>query len=239
MFLIVLTSISSEKLALADVVSPPPEECIEGASPTTSHCGPHCTDHECGTGCEDGLECRELPLCVQIRECTSGYGTFSETVIHGSCETEPCEESEAECLSMTVCADPIGEDADVSEDADVPEDADEPRDADETVDADEPEDADEPRDADETEDADASDADSSDADSSDADADSQSDADQPRDADQTQQDADRTVDADEGETQPPESGCGCQFIGGVEGGLSLGFLLMFLLLAYLFHRRSR
>ena len=54
--------------ALADVVMPRPDDCIEGTRAATGHGGPRCAPLSCSADadCKGGTVCRELPLCVGV-----------------------------------------------------------------------------------------------------------------------------------------------------------------------------
>jgi hypothetical protein len=57
-------------VAFADVVEPPPDECLEGTRPSVSHAGPVCWARECGgenavTTCDGSSTCQPRAYCVR------------------------------------------------------------------------------------------------------------------------------------------------------------------------------
>jgi hypothetical protein len=105
----VLIASSWASTGRADVVSPPPEQCLDGTTPSTGHCGPHCQPTECtgNADCQTGT-CRELSLCTTTIVCAGlvapgeDLSRYERLKATASCESAPC--AEGECTPLKVCA---------------------------------------------------------------------------------------------------------------------------------------
>ena len=102
MMLLALTA-----LALADVVSDPPEDCPPGSVGSTSHRGTRCAPLLCNDAtCNDDLTCQNLSLCVvssTFTVDTADPHEITELDVVGLCaEDGSCVEGT--CTAQEVCA---------------------------------------------------------------------------------------------------------------------------------------
>jgi hypothetical protein len=109
----------------ADVIEPPLENCPEGSSGATSHCGPYCDPRTCtdDSNCVDGRRCLDVALCVERVNCSyNGEPNYSDHIM-GSCGGgATC--GRGECRTLRVCAfGTVEPDASVLPDADTHHDA--------------------------------------------------------------------------------------------------------------------
>ncbi|MCC6624519.1 MAG: hypothetical protein IT385_24945 [Deltaproteobacteria bacterium] len=91
-------------VARADVVPPPPDDCIEGTRPSTCHGGPHCRPELCPAGdtCTDGFTCQTKRVCTGELQCAGDWGGGEPPpktkVVLGEC-TSSC----TSCEDLRLC----------------------------------------------------------------------------------------------------------------------------------------
>jgi hypothetical protein len=78
----------SGRNAAADVVGPPPTDCVPGTRPQTSHSGAYCGPSICNSGsdCPAGVPCRPVGFC-QVGIGVRGYCDGSGRCAAGTCST--------------------------------------------------------------------------------------------------------------------------------------------------------
>jgi MYXO-CTERM domain-containing protein len=91
----------STTIALADVVSGPPEDCPAGTWGASSHWGPYCTPARCPDSgeCDDGKDCQSLGFC------RIDLGTTAVVAVDGYC-SDAADCRSGTCESHEVCVDP-------------------------------------------------------------------------------------------------------------------------------------
>ncbi|HJL18392.1 MAG TPA: MYXO-CTERM sorting domain-containing protein [Sandaracinaceae bacterium LLY-WYZ-13_1] len=93
----------SPAVAAADVVGPPPDDCVLGAEGTVCHGLEYCRPLDCTSDadCDGGEICQTRDLCIETRTCggrrlpdsgpppsvASATATCSEACAEGTCET--------------------------------------------------------------------------------------------------------------------------------------------------------
>ena len=116
--------------ALADVLPPPPDDCLAGTRPDSGHGCQYCEPNTCvdDSHCGSGLHCGPAQLCVETVSCCGGWGgcDYPESA-PASCVGGAC--SFGICTTLSVCL-PGGADADADSDAGADADADAGADAD-------------------------------------------------------------------------------------------------------------
>jgi MYXO-CTERM domain-containing protein len=93
--------------ASADVVRPPPSDCVPGSEGTSSHSGPYCYPALCAPGCRDGKACESRKLCIVKKTLSGGRRPYNrpppvvDSVV-GSCDRgKTC--ASGECKALKVC----------------------------------------------------------------------------------------------------------------------------------------
>jgi MYXO-CTERM domain-containing protein len=89
---------------LADVVGPPPTNCIPGTIGEASHAGPYCQIETCEDdgGCAAGLECHAQGFCIEDIRGASFGGPFTVPHAVALCSPdEPC--ARGECRPFSIC----------------------------------------------------------------------------------------------------------------------------------------
>jgi hypothetical protein len=102
---VAISSFFFGRLALADVVNPPPTDCPAGSFGEVSHAGPYCRADDCSadaTGCAAASPCQSQALCsVEIAGASMG-GPFTVNNIVGPCAADgTC--TEGVCKTLSVC----------------------------------------------------------------------------------------------------------------------------------------
>jgi hypothetical protein len=74
--LAVLVCVAWSRGARADVLSPPPDDCVVGSEGVDCHGPPRCAPLSCaGNGdCDDGWSCQLIDLCIEYDNCNGGWG---------------------------------------------------------------------------------------------------------------------------------------------------------------------
>jgi len=114
-----LWAMALPRAARGDVVMPPPTNCPDGAKGRTSHAGPHCAPRTCERGCDEGMVCKPMPLCVVQRQGANRMRKFTFDVVTAACpggakcETGACETREV-CVPGTVEPAPAPADPDAA-----------------------------------------------------------------------------------------------------------------------------
>lgn len=89
--------------ALADVVGPNAEGCVDGSVGDSCHGGPFCSLDICTTDadCDGGEVCKDTDLCTTTIDCGGMGGPFPVTEVTGHCDDE-CP-SGSTCTPQKVC----------------------------------------------------------------------------------------------------------------------------------------
>lgn len=75
----VLAVVLATPAAWADAILPPPDNCLDGTTPASGHCGPHCEPTACTTDADCGAaKCVELPLCTSNGGAGAGNGAAGD-----------------------------------------------------------------------------------------------------------------------------------------------------------------
>ena len=107
--LAVLLSVgAAPRSARADVVMPPPDECPDGTTPATGHCGPHCEPIACESteDCTEGT-CTTVRVCVQTLVCAgqvepdADLSQYERPSVLETCESGTC--AQGECQTLQIC----------------------------------------------------------------------------------------------------------------------------------------
>ncbi len=96
------------RVAHADAVMPPPEECPDGTTPATGHCGPHCEPIACEStaDCAAGT-CTSVAVCVETLVCAgqvepdADLSQYERPSVLGPCEADAC--AQGECQTLKIC----------------------------------------------------------------------------------------------------------------------------------------
>jgi hypothetical protein len=75
----------------ADVIGPPPTDCVPGTLPRSSHGAAYCVPWTCvtGAGCPAGVACRSQPFCVVGSGTSPAVQGYCDA--NGHCATGTCE----------------------------------------------------------------------------------------------------------------------------------------------------
>jgi hypothetical protein len=99
---------AASRSARADVVMPPPDECPDGTTPATGHCGPHCEPIACEStaDCAEG-SCTSVRVCVETLVCAgqvepdADLSQYERPSVLETCESGTC--AQGECQTLKIC----------------------------------------------------------------------------------------------------------------------------------------
>ncbi len=104
---------AASDVAHADVVEPPPEDCMDGTVGATGHCRPYCAPVPCSDFCEG--KCVELRLCVETIICAGlvdpneDLSRYEQTSVLGTCDDGSCDRGT--CETRSVCSTAVSDPA--------------------------------------------------------------------------------------------------------------------------------